>query len=83
MNSEKKCVVYLVGNKIDLENDREITKEEEISSILFSWQRYCEKQKHAYNRILILHGDLDICLSSLLVNLNNIVNYYCPHFPFT
>ena len=28
MNSEKKCIVYLVGNKIDLENERQITKEE-------------------------------------------------------
>ena len=27
-NSDKKCVIYLVGNKIDLENEREITKEE-------------------------------------------------------
>ena len=28
MNSEKKCIVYLVGNKIDLENERQITKED-------------------------------------------------------
>ncbi len=28
MNSEKKCIVYLVGNKIDLVNERQITKEE-------------------------------------------------------
>ena len=27
--------------------------------------------------------DLGICLSCLLVNLNDIVNYYCPHFPIT
>ena len=27
-NSDKKCVIYLVGNKTDLENEREITKEE-------------------------------------------------------
>ena len=27
-NSDKKCVIYLVGNKIDLANEREITKEE-------------------------------------------------------
>ena len=28
INSDKKCVIYLVGNKIDLANEREITKEE-------------------------------------------------------
>ena len=28
MNSEKKCIVYLVGNKIDLENERQITEED-------------------------------------------------------
>ena len=28
MNSEKKCIVYLVGNKIDLVNERQISKEE-------------------------------------------------------
>ena len=28
INSDKKCVIYLVGNKIDLENERQITKEE-------------------------------------------------------
>ena len=28
MNSEKKCVVYLVGNKIDLVDERKISKEE-------------------------------------------------------
>ena len=27
-NSDRQCVIYLVGNKIDLENEREITKEE-------------------------------------------------------
>ena len=27
-NSDKKCVIYLVGNKIDLENERQISKEE-------------------------------------------------------
>ena len=27
-NSDKKCVIYLVGNKIDLASEREITKEE-------------------------------------------------------
>ena len=27
-NSDKKCVIYLVGNKIDLENDRAISTEE-------------------------------------------------------
>ena len=27
-NSDKKCVIYLVGNKIDLENERKISKEE-------------------------------------------------------
>ena len=28
INSDKKCVIYLVGNKIDLADEREITKEE-------------------------------------------------------
>ena len=28
LNSDRKCVIYLVGNKIDLENERQITKEE-------------------------------------------------------
>ena len=28
INSDKKCVIYLVGNKIDLANEREITTEE-------------------------------------------------------
>ena len=28
INSDKKCVIYLVGNKIDLSDEREITKEE-------------------------------------------------------
>ena len=30
-NSDKKCVIYLVGNKIDLENEREVTNEEAIN----------------------------------------------------
>ena len=28
MNSEKKCIVYLIGNKIDLTKERKISKEE-------------------------------------------------------
>ena len=28
INSDKKCVIYLVGNKIDLADERQITKEE-------------------------------------------------------
>ena len=40
INSDKKCVIYLVGNKIDLDNERQITKEEA--------EIFAEKEKIKY-----------------------------------
>ena len=42
MNSEKKCVVYLVGNKIDLEKERKISKEEAESFAKIENIKYIE-----------------------------------------
>ena len=41
-NSDKKCVIYLVGNKIDLENEREVSKEEAINFAKIENIKYIE-----------------------------------------
>ena len=41
-NSDKKCVIYLVGNKIDLENEREVSKEEAINFARIENIKYIE-----------------------------------------
>ena len=40
INSDKNCVIYLIGNKIDLSNERQITKEE--------GENFAEKEKIEY-----------------------------------